>query len=109
MKMLDRFSIIAEQAGIKRPIELCVNPLVSSPLVTGFFHPCIVLPGADISEKDFYYIVLHELIHYKRLDIFYKWLVQVTVCLHWFNPFAHLMGREITRACEFSCDEAVLL
>ncbi len=109
MKMLDRFCIIAEQAGIKRPIELCVNPLVSSPLVTGFFRPCIVLPGADISEKDFYYIVLHELIHYKRLDIFYKWLVQVTVCLHWFNPFAHLMGREITRACEFSCDEAVLM
>ena len=108
MGILDRLSVVAERVGIKKPIELCVNPLISSPLLIGFFHPCIVLPSVDISEKDFQYIVLHELTHYKRRDMFYKWLVQVTVCLHWFNPFVHLMSREITKACEFSCDEAVL-
>lgn len=108
IELLDRLSITAEQAGIKKPIELCINPLVSSPLLTGFFHPCIVLPNADISEKDFQYIVLHELTHYKRRDMFYKWLVQITVCLHWFNPLVYLMSREVTKACEFSCDEAVL-
>ena len=109
MGILDRLSVVAERVGIKKPIELCVNPLISSPLLIGFFHPCIVLPSVDISEKDFQYIVLHELTHYKRRDMFYKWLVQVTVCLHWFNPFVHLMSREITKACEFSCDEAVLI
>ena len=108
IEILDRLSITAEQAGIKRPAELCVNPLISSPLLIGFFHPCIVLPNADISEKAFPYIVLHELTHYKRRDMFYKCLVQITACLHWFNPLVHLMSREITRACEFSCDEAVL-
>jgi len=108
IELLDRLSIIAEQSGVKRPIELCANSLVSSPLMTGFFHPCIVLPKADISEKDFQYIVLHELTHYKRRDMFYKWLIQITVCLHWFNPLVHLMSQEITKACEFSCDEAVL-
>ena len=106
--MLDRLSAAAEQAGVKRPVELCVNPLISSPLLMGLFHPCVVLPSADISEKDFHYIALHELTHYKRRDVLYKWLVQVTVCLHWFNPLVYLMSREITRACEFSCDEAVL-
>ncbi len=108
MRILDQLSIVAEQAGVKKPVELCVNPLVSSPMLIGFFHPCIVLPGVDISEKDFRHIVLHELTHYKRGDMFYKWLVQITVCLHWFNPFVYLMGREIAKACEFSCDEAVL-
>lgn len=108
IELLDRLSITAEQAGVKKPIELCVNPLVSSPLLVGFFHPCIVLPSADISEKDFRYIILHELTHYKRRDMFYKWLVQITVCLHWFNPLVYLMSREVTKACEFSCDEAVL-
>ena len=108
IEILDRLSIVAERVGIKKPIELCINPLISSPLLIGFFHPCIVLPSVDISEKDFQYIVLHELTHYKRRDMFYKWLVQITVCLHWFNPFVHLMSREITKACEFSCDEAVL-
>ena len=108
IERLDELSIVAEQSGIKKPIELCVNPLVSSPLLIGFFRPCIVLPSADIPEKDFRYIILHELMHYKRRDMFYKWLVQITVCLHWFNPLVHLMSREITKACEFSCDEAVL-
>ena len=108
IERLDRLSIVTEQLGIKKPIELCVNPLVSSPLLIGFFHPCIVLPSADIPEKDFRYIILHELMHYKRRDMLYKWLVQVTVCLHWFNPLVRLMSREITKACEFSCDEAVL-
>ncbi len=108
IERLDELSIVAEQSGIKKPIELCVNPLVSSPLLIGFFHPCIVLPSVNILEKDFRYIVLHELTHYKRCDMFYKWLVQVTACLHWFNPLVHLMSREITKACEFSCDEVVL-
>ena len=108
-KLLDRLSLIAEQIGVKGPVELCVNPLISSPLLTGFFRPCIVLPSLEIPERDFQYIILHELTHYKRRDMFYKWLVQAAVCLHWFNPFVHLMSREITKACEFSCDEAVLV
>lgn len=107
-ELLDRFFIIAEQLDIKKPIELCTNPLVSSPLLIGFFHPYIVLPYTNISEKDFSYIILHELIHYKQRDMFYKWLVQITICLHWFNPFVYLMGKEINKACEFSCDEAVV-
>lgn len=108
MEMLDRLSVAAERAGSKKPVELCVNPLVSSPMLIGFFRPCIVLPRADIPEKDFQHIVLHELTHYRRRDLLYKWLVQISVCLHWFNPLVYLMSREIARACEFSCDEAVL-
>ncbi len=108
IEILDRFFVVAKQAGMKKPIELCVNPLISSPLLIGFFHPYIVLPRVDIPEKDFLHIVLHELTHYKRRDMFYKWLVQITLCLHWFNPLVYLMSREITKACEFSCDEAVL-
>ncbi len=108
IELLDRLSILAQQESIKKPIELCVNPLVSCPLLIGFLHPCVVLPCVDISEKDFSCTVLHELTHYKRRDMLYKWLVQLTVCLHWFNPLVHLMSGEITKACEFSCDEAVL-
>lgn len=67
-----------------------------------------MLPSVDIPKNDFQYIFLHELTHYKRWDMFYKWLMQIALCLHWFNPLVHLMSREITKACEFSCDEAVL-
>lgn len=109
IELLDKFSILAKHAKIKIPVDLCINPLISSPLLIGFFHPCVVLPDADIPDTDFYYTVQHELIHYRRRDMFYKWLVQTVVCLHWFNPLVHLMSREIDKACEFSCDEALVV
>lgn len=106
--LLDRLAVTAQQMGIGRVIELCVSPHVASPMLVGYFHPCIVLPCADVQEDNFCYMAVHELIHYKRRDILYKWLVQLTVCLHWFNPFVYLMRREMERSCEFSCDEAVV-
>lgn len=106
--LLDRLAVTADQLGVSRTVELCGNSLVASPMLVGYFHPCIVLPRADVPEKEFCWIAMHELTHYKRRDILYKWLVQITVCLHWFNPFVHWMSREIDRACEFACDEAVV-
>lgn len=106
--LLDQLSVLVEKAGMKKPVELCVNPLISSPLLIGFFRPCIVLPSTDLAENNFSYIVLHELTHHWHLDILYKWMVQITVCLHWFNPLVYIMSREINKACEFSCDEAII-
>ncbi|MEG1850011.1 MAG: M56 family metallopeptidase, partial [Oscillospiraceae bacterium] len=105
---LDRLAEIGAQIGVKRPVELYTNRLISSPLLLGFFRPCIVLPTADLCASDFYYTVLHELVHERRRDMLYKWLVQLTLCLHWFNPAVYRMGQEISRACELACDEAVI-
>lgn len=99
---------LVDKAGIKKSVSLYTNDLISSPLLIGFFRPCIILPTAKLSNLDFEYTILHELTHYKRWDMFYKWLVQFAICLHWFNPLVYIMEREINRACELSCDEAVI-
>lgn len=106
--LLEQFGRLVEQSGIKTPVELSTNPLISSPLLIGFFHPHIVLPTGKLLESEFQFIILHELTHYKRRDIFYKWLMQFTICVHWFNPLVYWMGREAERLCELSCDEAVI-
>lgn len=106
--LLESFGHIMEQNRIKGAVDLYVNSLVSSPLLIGFLRPRIILPHTSLSESDFYYTALHELTHYRRRDMFYKWLSQLTVCLHWFNPCVYLMSREINRLCELSCDERVI-
>lgn len=106
--LLERFGNMVEQNKVKTTVELYINNLISSPLIIGFFRPCIVLPSTNLPETDFQYTILHELTHYKRGDMFYKWFVQFTICIHWFNPFVYLMGREINRACELSCDETII-
>lgn len=108
IKLLELLSKIGTELGIKRPVELYTDSLASSPLLLGFFHPCIILPEGEWQEEDLGYIARHELIHYKRGDMIYKWLVQTVLCLHWFNPLVYRMEREINRACELACDEAVL-
>lgn len=37
-----------------------------------------------------------------------KWLSVLACSLHWFNPLAWCARREIDRACELACDEAVI-
>ncbi len=108
IRLWEQLGKLVEQAGVKRTVELYTNSLITSPLLIGFLHPCIMLPSAELSDSDLKNTILHELTHYKRHDMFYKWLVQVAICFHWFNPVVHLMGKEINRACEFSCDEAVI-
>lgn len=108
IELLNHFGILLSDAKIKRTIELSTNPLISSPLFMGLFRPCIVLPDTRLTDTDFCYTIQHELIHYKRHDMFYKWLIQLVTCIHWFNPFVYLMGREINRNCELSCDETLI-
>ena len=108
MALWEQVGRLIEQTGVRGAVGLYTNSLISSPLLIGFFRPCIMLPSAELPDSDLQYTILHELTHYKRRDMFYKWLVQISICLHWFNPLVYLMGREINRACEFSCDEAVI-
>ncbi len=37
-----------------------------------------------------------------------KWLYQILLCIHWFNPFLYLIERKMSADCELACDEAVL-
>lgn len=108
LALLNLLSDCEERLQIKARVELSRNALVSSPMLLGFLRPCIVLPDRELEEKDLSYILVHELIHYKQRDMFYKWLVQIVVCVHWFNPFVHLLEKEINKSCELSCDETVL-
>ncbi len=108
IEYLELLGNAVEHMNIKQTVGLYTNYYVSSPLLVGFFKASIVLPTLDLANTDIHYTLLHEFTHYKRRDMFYKWLVQFTICLHWFNPFVHLMGREINHACELSCDEAVI-
>jgi len=108
INVIEKLGNIMESQNIKSHVQLYTNGLISSPLLIGFFHPKIILPTLNINESDLNNTLLHELTHYKRGDMFYKWLVQFVSCVHWFNPLVHLMSREINKSCEFSCDEAVV-
>ncbi len=81
---------------------------VRTPMLFGLLRPVIVLPDRVYDEGMLRGILRHELTHYRRGDLAYKWFAVLVSCLHWFNPFLALFRREIDRACELSCDERLL-
>lgn len=107
-ELLDHVALLAQRLEIKKAIDLCISPAISTPMLIGFTKPRVLLPQTAISQSELEYTILHELTHYKRKDMLYKWLVQLTLCLHWFNPLVYLMEKEISRCCELACDEAVI-
>ena len=108
IKILNLLSDCEEKLNIKTRVELSCNPLIASPMLIGFFRPRIILPAREWEDKELSYIFVHELIHYKQRDMFYKWLIQIVVCVHWFNPFVYLLEKEVNKSCELSCDEKVI-
>ncbi len=108
IKILNLLSDCEEKLKIKTRVELSCNPLIASPMLIGFFRPKIILPVGEWEDKELSYIFVHELIHYKQRDMFYKWLIQIVVCVHWFNPFVYLLEKEVNKSCELSCDEKVI-
>ena len=108
IKILNLLSDCEEKLNIKTRVELSCNPLIASPMLIGFFRPRIILPVGELEDKELSYIFVHELTHYKQRDMFYKWLIQIVVCAHWFNPFVYLLEKEVNKSCELSCDEKVI-
>ena len=108
IKILNLLSDCEEKLNIKTRVELSRNSLIASPMLIGFFRPRIILPISELEDRELSYIFVHELIHYKQRDMFYKWLIQIVVCVHWFNPFVYLLEKEVNKSCELSCDEKVI-
>lgn len=90
----------------KPPIAVC--SVLATPMAVGLVHTKIYLPHEEYSEQELEMILKHELIHWERKDLWYKFLLLLARGIHWFNPFVYLMVKRANRDLEISCDgEAV--
>ena len=107
--ILSVFQAIQEEKGLRgKKIKIVFCDFVSSSLLTGFVRPVIVLPKKHFETDELEYIFRHELVHYKRHDLFVKLLSVIAVSIHWFNPVVYWMYAAMQADGEASCDEIVL-
>ncbi len=90
-----------------RKINVRVWENVASPFMTGVFRPMLILPKTELSSEQLHNILRHEMTHFKRNDILYKWFAEFVKCVHWFNPMAWYVLKQIASECEISCDMSV--
>ncbi len=107
-----RLQLIAQEAarlvGVTGAVRLLVSPLAQSPMLVGFFRPTILLPSEHLPDSDARYILAHELTHFRRGDLWKKFLMNMIQCIHWFNPIVYLLNRDFAYWLETSCDEEVV-
>jgi beta-lactamase regulating signal transducer with metallopeptidase domain len=80
------------------------------PSATGLFRRTVLLPdeAADWSHAQRRLVLLHELGHFRRGDLWTHALGQIACAVHWFNPFVWMLQRHLAVEREFACDALVV-
>lgn len=102
---------VAGQLGVRRPPLLLVTSRTVAPLAIGFGRPAILLPErllSAISDDELRDVLVHELAHLQRGDQWIAVLQGIAGGLYWPIVSVHGLNRELQRAREEVCDNAVL-
>jgi len=97
--------------GIRRNIELRLTGNTLSPAVCGLFKPIILIPAAmlkKLSRDKLKAVLIHELAHIKRGDIWINLLQTMLQIVYFYNPLVWLANAMIRRTREQAVDEMVL-
>ena len=80
------------------------------PSATGLFRRTVLLPdeAADWTHAQRRLVLLHELGHFRRGDLWTHALGQIACAVHWFNPFVWMLHRHLAVEREFACDALVV-
>lgn len=99
-----------EKHPLKRSLSIRQTETIAAPLSYGVIRPVILMPK-NTEWKNIYqlrYVLEHEYVHIRRLDMLTKLIMIAAVCIHWFNPLVWVMYILFNRDLELSCDETVV-
>ena len=110
--LLEALRSAAAELGLRRLPELRLTQADHSPAVSGFLHPVIVLPAelaAHLTPSALRDVLLHELIHVRRRDLWLNLPQALVQIVWWWNPFVWLANARIRLLREQAVDEQVML
>lgn len=98
---------VKRNIGKSIEVSLCTIPNISVPFGIGVFRRTILLPQNSFTDRELYYILLHEYMHFLNHDIPVKMMVSVFCCIFWWNPVAYLLKADLEQTLEMKCDASV--
>lgn len=97
--------------NIKSTPVLIESSVIRSPMAAGTLRPHIILPSGivtELSQEKLRFIILHELAHLQRKDIYVNWITTLLQIFHWFNPLIWYAFNQMREDRELACDANVL-
>jgi beta-lactamase regulating signal transducer with metallopeptidase domain len=97
--------------GMAQVPEIKVSPAMVSPAACGLIRPVILMPEflpAKLTEQEMHGVLIHELAHIRRGDLWMNLLQTLLQVLYFYNPLLWLANAVIRRIREQAVDETVL-
>ncbi|MBL8814459.1 MAG: hypothetical protein JNL58_00405 [Planctomyces sp.] len=96
--------------GLKRSVQLLLDPHRSIPIVWGLWKARLQLPfeATRWNAEQLQSVLLHELAHVQRGDLAVLALTQAACALYWFNPLVWFAAWRLHIERERACDDRVL-
>lgn len=85
-------------------VMVVYSPHIQSPCVAGMRNPYVLLPKIDYSAVQFQYILMHEMMHIKKKDIWWKALIDFICMIFWWNPVFRYVKKELFQLIEIRND-----
>ncbi|HWQ92521.1 MAG TPA: M56 family metallopeptidase, partial [Clostridia bacterium] len=98
--------------GLGRPLRLRLLDQAISPAVCGLFRPVILVPRVlveQLSPVQLRSVLLHELVHLRRGDVFANCFQALLQAAYWWHPLLWLANARMRRVREEAVDDAVVL
>lgn len=94
----------AAEGSYARRVRVRQSYQIEIPRVTGILHPNVVLPVERYSVEEWDVVFRHELTHVKHHDILFRNLTMLLCIIHFMNPFAWWLNRQMRKWSEYACD-----
>jgi beta-lactamase regulating signal transducer with metallopeptidase domain len=110
--MYDALEECRRNMKVRGKVGLKVSPNAASPAVCGLLRPVILVPqnlASALDTTDLRIVLLHELAHVKRGDLWVNLAQTLLQIVYFYNPLLWLANAVIRRAREQAVDEAVLV
>ncbi|MEX2370007.1 MAG: M56 family metallopeptidase [Bacteroidales bacterium] len=109
--LAELLKLARQQLGIQKNVRLRASKRVGSPALFGFFRPVIIVPAGMMTHLSFAeaeVILMHELIHLKRMDFLVTLIQHLLEIIFFFNPFVWFLSKTISIEREKFCDDKVI-
>jgi len=109
IQLISCINEIKKEKGLDIEVKIIQSSAIVIPMVTGFFKPTIYLPSLSFSDSELKLILQHELTHYLHKDSWIKMFMCLIVCIFWWNPFVHILKRDLNHILEIRCDLSLVI
>lgn len=98
---------VKEERKYNFGVHIIVSDLISTPFIFGYFKPTVYIPDINYNERELYYIIDHELAHWRNKDLWIKLIVQIVCIIYWWNPTVYLLRDILSHSLEIKCDSFI--